>query len=76
MNRENFSRRYILWHGCWHREIQDAIDNARDALQGFSKEVVADMLVQSKMNDGKKQCDDMIRRVEGIRAELEEKLRA
>ena len=77
------------------------IDNARYALQKFSKELrdvsgyssihinefltfadfffdgfVADILVQSKISDGKRQCDDAIRRVEDIRSELKDKLRS
>lgn len=36
---------------------------------------VADILVQSKISDGKRQCDEAIRRVESIRAELQDKLR-
>ena len=86
-----------------HSKMGDAereIDNARYALQRFSKElrdvsgyssvhindfltfadfffdgVVADILVQSQISDGKKQCDDAIRRVESIKAELQNKLR-
>ena len=87
-----------------HSKMGDAereIDNARYALQKFSKELrdvsgynsihinefltfadfffdgfVADILVQSKISDGKRQCDDAIRRVEGIRSELKDKLRS
>lgn len=76
------------------------IDEARYALQRFSKELrdvsgyssihinnfltfadfffdgfVADILVQSQISDGKKQCDEAIRQVEGIRRELEGRLR-
>ncbi len=86
-----------------HSKMGDAereIDNARYALQKFSKELrdvsgyssihindfltfadfyfdgfVADVLVQSQISDGKRQCDDAIRRVESIRAELQDKLR-
>ncbi len=86
-----------------HSKMGDAereIDNARYALQRFSKELqdvsgyssihigdfltfvdfffdgfVADILVQSKISDGKRQCDDAIRRVESIRADLQNKLR-
>ena len=75
------------------------IDEARYALQRFSKELrdvsgyssihindfltfadfffdgfVADILVQSKISDGKRQCDDAIRQVEAIRRELQSKL--
>ncbi len=77
------------------------IDNARYALQRFSKELrdvsgyssihindfltfadfffdgfVADILVQSKIKNGKKQCDDAIRRVEAIQRELQNQLRS
>ncbi len=45
------------------REIREAID-------------AADILVQSKISDGKRQCEDAIRRVEGIRAELQDRLRS
>ncbi len=86
-----------------HSKMGDAereIDNARYALQRFSKELrdvsgyssihindfltfadfffdgfVADILVQSKISDGKRQCDDAIRRVEGIKVELQDRLR-
>jgi hypothetical protein len=86
-----------------HSKMSDAereIDDARYALQRFSKELrdvsgyssihindfltfadfffdgfVADILVQSQISDGKKQCDDAIRRVESIKAELQNKLR-
>ena len=76
------------------------IDEARYALQTFSKELrdvsgyssihindfltfadfffdgfLADILVQSKISEGKKQCDEAIRRVSGIRRELEARLR-
>lgn len=85
-----------------HSRMADAereIDNARYALQKFSKELrdvsgyssihindfltfadfffdgfVADILVQSKIGQGKKQCDDAIRRVSDIRAELVDRL--
>ena len=75
------------------------IDEARYALQRFSKELrdvsgyssihindfltfadfffdgfVADILVQSKISDGKRQCDDAIRQVEAIKRELKSKL--
>ena len=87
-----------------HSKMSDAereIDDARYALQRFSKELrdvsgyssihindfltfadfffdgfVADILVQSKISDGKRQCEDAIRRVECIRAELQDRLRA
>ena len=87
-----------------HSKMSDAereIDDARYALQRFSKELrdvsgyssihindfltfadfffdgfVADILVQSKISDGKRQCEDAIRRVEGIRAELQDRLRS
>ena len=86
-----------------HSKTSDAereIDDARYALQRFSKELrdvsgyssihindfltfadfffdgfVADILVQSKISDGKRQCEDAIRRVESIRAELQDRLR-
>lgn len=86
-----------------HSKMSDAereIDDARYALQRFSKELrdvsgyssihindfltfadfffdgfVADILVQSKISDGKRQCEDAIRRVESIRAELQDRLR-
>ncbi|MCR5755564.1 MAG: hypothetical protein K6G30_12235 [Acetatifactor sp.] len=86
-----------------HSKMSDAeheLDNARYALQRFSKELrdvsgyssihigdfltfadfffdgfVADILVQSKISDGKRQCDEAIRRVEVIRGELRNKLR-
>ncbi len=35
---------------------------------------VADILVQSKISDGKRQCDDAIRQVEAIKRELQSKL--
>lgn len=86
-----------------HSKMGDAereIDNARYALQKFSKELrdvsgyssihinnfltfadfffdgfVADILVQSKISDGKRQCDDAIRQVEAIRRELQSKIK-
>ena len=86
-----------------HSKMGDAereIDNARYALQRFSKELrdvsgyssihindfltfadfffdgfVADILVQSKIGDGKRQCDDAIRQVESIKMELQNRLR-
>ena len=85
-----------------HSKMGDAereIDDARYALQRFSKELrdvsgyssihindfltfadfffdgfVADILVQSKISDGKRQCDDAIRRVESIKTELQARL--
>jgi len=36
---------------------------------------VADILVQSRISDGKRQCDEAIRRVESIKSELQEKIR-
>ena len=36
---------------------------------------IVDILVQSKISDGKKQCDEAINRVESIRAELQDRLR-
>ncbi len=75
------------------------IDEARFALQRFSKELrdvsgyssihindfltfadfffdgfLADVLVQSRIGEAKRQCDDAIRRVETIRTELAGKL--
>lgn len=35
----------------------------------------ADVLVQSKIGDGKRQCDDAIRQVESIKMELQDRLR-
>ncbi|MBE5917338.1 MAG: hypothetical protein E7273_10915 [Pseudobutyrivibrio ruminis] len=86
-----------------HSKMGDAereINNARYALQRFSKELrdvsgyssihindfltfadfffdgfVADILVQSKIGEGKRQCDDAIRQVESIKLELENRLR-
>ncbi|SEI52643.1 hypothetical protein SAMN02910453_0679 [Lachnospiraceae bacterium A10] len=86
-----------------HSKMGDAereIENARYALQSFSKELrdvsgyssihiddfltfadfffdglVADIMVQSKISEGKRQCDEAIHRVEGIKVELQEKLR-
>ena len=85
-----------------HSKMGDAereIDNARYALQKFSRELrdvsgyssihinnfltfadfffdgfVADILVQSQISEGKRQCDDAIRQVEIIREELQSKL--
>jgi len=85
-----------------HSKMGDAereIENARFALQRFSKELrdvsgyssihindfltfadfffdgfLADMLVQSKISDGKRQCDEAIRKVESIKMELQSKL--
>ena len=82
-----------------HSKMSDAereIENARFALQRFSKELrdvsgyssihinefltfadlffdgfVADILVQSKISEAKRQCDDAIRKVESIKMELQ-----
>lgn len=81
--------------GNAEREVQ----NAKNALQKFSKELrdvsgyssvhinefltfadfvfdgfLVDVLVQSQINDAKRQCDDAIRRVQTIRQELVQKL--
>ncbi len=36
---------------------------------------IVDILVQSKISDGKKQCDEAINKVKSIRAELQDRLR-
>ncbi len=85
-----------------HSKMSDAereIENARFALQRFSKELrdvsgyssihinefltfadlffdgfVADILVQSKISEAKRQCNDAIRKVESIKMELQRRL--
>ena len=84
----------LLKHGKM-ASAEREIDEARYALQKFSKELrdvhgfssihigdfmtfadfffdgfVADVLVQSKISNAKKQCDDAIRRVQDIRNQL------
>jgi len=51
--------------------VSDFLTFADFFFDGF----VADILVQSKISDGKRQCDDAIYRVEGIRAKLQNMLR-
>ena len=68
---QRFSKELRDVSGYSSVHINDFLTFADFFFDGF----VADILVQSQISDGKKQCDDAIRRVESIKAELQNKLR-
>ena len=78
--REIDEARYALQR--FSQELRDVsgyssihINNFLTFADFFFDGFVADILVQSQISDGKKQCDEAIRQVEGIRRELEGRLR-
>ena len=67
---QQFSKELRDVSGYSSIHISDFLTFADFFFDGF----VADILVQSKISEGKQQCDDAIRRLEGIKAELQDKL--
>ena len=67
---QRFSKELRDVSGYSYVHINDFLTFADFFFDGF----VADILVQSQISDGKKQCADAIRRVESIKAEIQNKL--
>ena len=68
---------------AFSRELQDVrgytnihIDGFLTFADFFFDGFLADVIVQSKISDAKRQCDDAIRQVEAIRFDLASKLRS
>ena len=69
---QKFSKELKDVSGYSSIHINDLLTLADFIFDGF----LADVFVQSKINDAKRQCDDAIRQVKTIRGEMETKLRS